>query len=58
MIRELGLKDMELFVSKHPGPICIGKVSESFNSKPAALYIVTSWTYKFEIHKGILVLIC
>ena len=58
MISELGLKDMELFVSKHPGPICTGQVSESFNPKPAACYIVTSWTYKFDLHKGILVLIC
>jgi hypothetical protein len=58
MISELGLKDTELFVSKHLGPICVGQVSESFNPKPAAWYSVISWTSKFELHKGILVLIC
>lgn len=57
MISELGLKHKELFVSKHLGPICIGQVSESFNPKPATWYSVISYMYKFELHKGILVLI-
>jgi len=58
MISELGLKYMELFVSKHLGPVCIGQVYESFNPKPATWYSVISCTCKFELHKGILVLIC